>query len=78
MFSAFNNVMMKSEQLGCRYSFDQKVVVAMQIGKWGLVKVGKRAAVELGNDKTNHGLLYLTWFLARHMLFMSSSLKIHI
>ena len=33
MFFAFSNVMMKSEQLGCHYSFDQKVVVVVQIGK---------------------------------------------
>lgn len=27
MFFAFSNVTMESEQLGCHYSFDQKVVV---------------------------------------------------
>lgn len=31
MFFAFNNVMMRMKRLGCHYSFDQKVIVAVQV-----------------------------------------------
>lgn len=50
MFFAFSNVTMKSEQLCWHYSFDQEVVVAVQIGKWRLPKAGKHAAVEHVNN----------------------------
>lgn len=76
MFFVFNNVMMRIKKMGCHYSFHQKAVVAVQVDEWRLVKVSKWAAMEQGNDRTAIGPLYLTWFLACHILFVNSSLKI--
>lgn len=60
MFFAFNNVVMRIKKLGCPYSFDQKVVVAVQVVEWRLAEVSNWAAVEQGNDRTAIGPLYLS------------------